>query len=38
MPQRMVRRWNEIEEIIRTRGEGPWFYAIIESGIKERGV
>jgi hypothetical protein len=32
---RLVRRWDDIEEALRERGPGPWFYAINESGLKE---
>lgn len=33
--ERIVRRWAEIEEIVASRGPGPWFYSIVESGINE---
>lgn len=31
----LVRHWDEIESIIRTRGSGPWFYVIYERNIAE---
>jgi hypothetical protein len=31
----LVRQWDQVEEIIRTRGEGPWFYVIHEHRIVE---
>lgn len=31
----MVRHWDEMEHIIRTRGSGPWFYVINEPNIVE---
>jgi len=31
----LVRHWDEIESIIRTRGTGPWFYVIYERSIAE---
>jgi hypothetical protein len=31
----LVRQWDELEEIIRTRGPGPWFYVIYEHRIVE---
>jgi PIN like domain len=33
--ERLVRQWDAMEEIIRTRGPGPWFQAINEHGISE---
>jgi hypothetical protein len=32
---RLVRRWNDIEEAIRVRGPGPWFYAVTDDRISE---
>ena len=32
---RLVRHWAAMEEVIRTRGGGPWFYAVNEGGIRE---
>lgn len=32
---RLVRRWDDIEERIRIRGPGPWFYAVNESNLAE---
>jgi hypothetical protein len=32
---RLVRHWDTMEEIIRTRGAGPWFQAINEHGLSE---
>ena len=32
---RLVRHWSAIEEVIRTRGSGPWFYAVNERGVAE---
>jgi hypothetical protein len=32
---RVVRQWKAIEETIDQRGEGPWFYAINEVGLRE---
>ena len=34
---RIVERWNDIERIVATRGEGPWFMAINEREILEIG-
>jgi hypothetical protein len=31
----LVRHWEEVETIIRTRGPGPWFYVINEGNIVE---
>lgn len=31
----LVRHWNAIEEVIRVRGDGPWFYLINEGGLSE---
>lgn len=31
----LVRQWDELEKIIRTRGPGPWFYVIYEHRIVE---
>jgi hypothetical protein len=35
---RVVRRWDEIEETIATKGAGPWFIAINETRLTELGV
>ncbi len=32
---RLVRRWDEIEEMLATRGPGPWFVAVNEASLKE---
>jgi hypothetical protein len=32
---RVVRRWNDIEDALTTRGPGPWFLAINETQITE---
>lgn len=32
---RIVRRWDSIEDVIATRGKGPWFYAITDGGLSE---
>jgi hypothetical protein len=32
---RLVRRWDDLEETIRTRGPGPWFYAVMDDGVRE---
>lgn len=32
---RLVRRWEQMEDIIRTHGAGPWFFAIHEQAIVE---
>ena len=32
---RLVRRWNDIERIIRTRGPGPWFMSVNEGAVRE---
>ena len=32
---RVVRRWNEIEEAVATKGAGPWFMAINEAKLTE---
>ena len=32
---RVVRRWDDMEQVIRDRPEGPWFYLINESGLTE---
>ena len=34
----MVRQWDRIEEAIRDRGAGPWFYAVSDGGIREFAV
>jgi PIN like domain len=32
---RVVRRWDDIEHVLRSRPEGPWFYLINENGLAE---
>lgn len=32
---RLVRRWDDIEEAIRVRGAGPWFYSVTEERVTE---
>jgi hypothetical protein len=32
---RLVRHWDEIEEVARVRPVGPWFYVINEAGLSE---
>jgi hypothetical protein len=32
---RLVRRWEDIEETIRVRGPGPWFYSVTGARITE---
>jgi PIN like domain len=32
---RLVRRWDEIERMLASRGPGPWFVAVNESSLKE---
>ena len=32
---RLVRRWEDIEEAIRVRGPGPWFFAVTDARISE---
>lgn len=32
---RLVRHWDAMEEIVRTRRAGPWFYSINEARITE---
>jgi len=31
----MVRRWDDIEEIVDIRGPGPWWYVITERSVRE---
>jgi len=31
----LVRQWDEVEKIIRTRGPGPWFYVVYQHRIVE---
>jgi hypothetical protein len=33
--RRLVNHWDDMEEIIRTRGPGPWFYLINDHNIVE---
>jgi len=35
---RLVRHWDHIEEIVRTRGPGPWFYVVNENSVVELDV
>lgn len=35
---RIVRRWNDIETTLSTRGTGPWFMAVNEGGLTELTV
>jgi len=32
---RLVRHWEHMEEIVRTRGPGPWFYVVNERNLVE---
>lgn len=32
---RLVRRWDDIDYTLRTRGPGPWFMAVNERGLSE---
>jgi hypothetical protein len=32
---RLVRRWDDIEQVMRDRPEGPWFHLINEGGLVE---
>lgn len=32
---RLVRRWHELEEVIRLRGPGPWFYSVTDERVRE---
>jgi len=32
---RVVKRWDDMERVMRDRPEGPWFYLINESGLTE---
>jgi hypothetical protein len=32
---RLVRRWDDIEEALRVRGPGPWFYALTDDRLNE---
>lgn len=34
----LVRHWDRVEEIIRTRGPGPWFYVITERAVTELDI
>lgn len=31
----LVKRWDDMEQVIHDRGPGPWFYAISETGMSE---
>jgi hypothetical protein len=35
---RVVRRWSEIEERIKSKPGGPWFVAINDNGLKDMNV
>lgn len=32
---RLVRNWDRIEDIVRTRGKGPWFFAVNDHSVSE---
>lgn len=32
---RVVRHWDTIEELVRARQDGPWFYVINDGGLRE---
>jgi hypothetical protein len=32
---RLVRRWPDIEEVLRLRGPGPWFYSVTDERVTE---
>lgn len=32
---RVIRRWDDIEQVIHDRPDGPWFYLINENGLAE---
>jgi hypothetical protein len=32
---RLVRHWPAMERVMSARGEGPWFYAVNDGGLKE---
>jgi len=34
----LVRRWDDIEEVIRDRGLGPWFYVVNAGNVVERPI
>ena len=35
---RLVRHWDQMEEIVRSRGPGPWFYVVNENSVVELDV
>ncbi|TAK65405.1 MAG: hypothetical protein EPO22_04905 [Dehalococcoidia bacterium] len=35
---RLVRRWNDIERILATRGAGPWFFSVNDHKLTELAV
>lgn len=35
---RLVNRWDDIEQVVRDRGPGPWFYAVNEARLSEIAV
>ncbi|GLW09916.1 hypothetical protein Misp01_50450 [Microtetraspora sp. NBRC 13810] len=34
----LVRRWDEMEREIKERGDGPWFMAVSDAGIREMSI
>jgi hypothetical protein len=32
---RLVRHWPAMERVMSARGDGPWFYAVNDGGLKE---
>lgn len=35
---RLMRRWNDMEQVMNDRPDGPWFYAVNETGLGELHV
>lgn len=33
--RRLIRHWDSIEHVLRTRGAGPWFYLVNDGGLRE---
>lgn len=33
--QLVMRHWSRIEDVVATRGPGPWFYSMVEGGVSE---
>lgn len=31
----LVKRWDDMEQVVHDRGPGPWFYAILDGGLRE---